>query len=270
MLLDLSLARRVEMAEAEASVDAAHALRKLRPESGAYVERISGGVAIFCGVNSPLTQVIGLGLDGPVSSEDLDRLEQCYFARGDGVRVELCPLAHSSVPAEFGKRNYRVIEFSNVMARAITKGDRWADPGSGVTTERLEPAHVELWTRTVAQGFAEQYPITPELLEVMQVFATTPRAECYLARVNGNVAGGGTLALRDGVAGLFGSSTLPEFRGRGVQTALLNTRLRRAGEAGCDLAMCIAQPGSTSARNVLRARFETLYTRVKFEKARPA
>ena len=74
------------------------------------------------------------------------------------------------------------------------------------------------------------------------------------------------MILRDGVAGLFGASTLPAFRGRGVQTALLETRLARAVEAKCDLAVCLARPGSSSQRNVMKQGFATLYTRVKFER----
>jgi len=87
-----------------------------------------------------------------------------------------------------------------------------------------------------------------------------------VAAVNGAVAGGGTIILRDGIAGLFGASTLPGYRKRGVQAALLESRIARAAECGCDLVVCLAQPGSTSQRNVMRRGFSVLYTRVKFER----
>src|SRR5208282_2402490 len=90
--------------------------------------------------------------------------------------------------------------------------------------------------------------------------------ECYLARIDGRVVGGATLAVRGRIAGLFGASTLPEFRKRGVQTALLSARMTRAVEAGCELAMSVALPGSYSQRNITRQGFQTLYTRVKFER----
>jgi GNAT superfamily N-acetyltransferase len=61
--------------------------------------------------------------------------------------------------------------------------------------------------------------------------------------------------------------SLPAFRRRGVQTALLDVRMQRAAEQGCELAMSLAQPGSASQRNIARQGFRTLYTRVKFEKA---
>jgi GNAT superfamily N-acetyltransferase len=100
----------------------------------------------------------------------------------------------------------------------------------------------------------------------MKMFALGKNTECYLARIDERVVGGATLAVRGRIAGLFGASTLPEFRKRGVQTALLEARLKRAVEAGCELAMSIAQPGSRSQRNITRQGFQTLYTRVKFER----
>ena len=268
-ILDLALARRIELAEAQAAVDGAEAFERLRPGSGAAVESIAGGYAVYCGANSPVTQAVGLGLDGAVSEEEIDRLEGFYRDRNEPVRVETCPLADASLIEHFGRRRYRVTEFSNVMARPLGGSDppiARVDPPDGVTIERAGRDQIALWTLTVAQGFAEHFPVTQEILNVMHMFACGPNVECYLARVEGAVAGGATLALRDGVAGLFGASTLPGFRNRGVQTALLHTRLARADAAKCDLAVCLAQPGSGSQRNAMRQHFSVLYTRVKFER----
>lgn len=268
-LLNLELARRIELAEAYAAVGGAETMRRLRPESGAAVEQIAGGFAIYCGANSPTTQAVGVGLDGPVSEEEFERLENFYRSRSEPVRVETCPLADASLIGHFGKRGYRVTEFSNVMALPLDDrhdAKNWEGRTSEVATEKVGHGQIDLWTLTVSQGFAEKGPVVPEIVEVMKMFALNPAVECYLARVDGKVAGGATLAIRDGVAGLFGASTLPAFRKRGVQTALLHARLKRAAEAGCDLAVCLAQPGSTSQRNIVRRGFTVLYTRVKFER----
>jgi GNAT superfamily N-acetyltransferase len=60
---------------------------------------------------------------------------------------------------------------------------------------------------------------------------------------------------------LCGAATLPAFRRRGVQSALLHARLAQARQAGCDLAVVTTQPGSKSQENVQRAGFELLYVR---------
>jgi GNAT superfamily N-acetyltransferase len=266
ILLDLELARKLEFAEAEVAVCGAEAMQQLTPEVGTAVLQVAGGYAVYCGANSPITQAVGLGLNGPVCAEEFDRLEEFYFSRNEPVRAETSPLADASLFALYRERGYGVMEFSNVMVRTIARDERWPET-DGVEIRKASRQEMDLWTLTVAQGFAENYPVTEEIIRIMKVFGLSRGMECYLASVDGKVAGGATLSLRGKIAGLFGASTLPDFRKRGVQTALLRARLGRAAEAGCEIGMSLAQPGSHSQRNISRLGFGTLYTRVKFERS---
>jgi hypothetical protein len=268
ILLNLELARRIELSEARAGAAAAMSLGKLKPEMGACVEWIAGGWAAFAGAGSPVTQAIGLGLDGePVSNEEFARLQTFYRKRNEPVRVEACPLADASLFEQFGAAGYRVTEFTNVMAQRLVDAETKPSVSvPAIEVRRIADAEVDLWTRTVATGFADGQAPAEELLEVMKAFALAEGVERYVAEIEGRPAGGGTLIMRDGVAGLFGAGTLPEFRNRGVQTELLRARMERGREAGCDIAVCLAQPGSSSQRNVVRRGFQVLYTRAKFEK----
>jgi GNAT superfamily N-acetyltransferase len=72
------------------------------------------------------------------------------------------------------------------------------------------------------------------------------------------------LCVHDGVALFAGSSTVPELRRRGLQSALLEERMRYAADAGCDLAMMVAEAGSGSQKNAERKQFRVGYTRVKW------
>jgi GNAT superfamily N-acetyltransferase len=265
LLLNRELAQRIELSEAKAAASAAETMEKLEPGRAALA-RIAGGYAIYCGPQSPVTQAIGLCLDGSISEVEFDRLEHFYSSRNEPVRIEACPLADGSLFEHMGGRGYRVAEFSNVMARRLDASEDFSFFGQAITIDRVSPSQIDPWYLTVARGFSEGAPVSQEILDVMRVFALAPENECYLARVDGRIAGGATLSLRGGVAGLFGASTLPEFRNRGVHTALLNARLARAAGAGCDIAACLALPGSSSQRNILRRGFQVLYTRVKFEK----
>ena len=264
LFADLGLARRLENKEARSGAICAEALARLHPESGAAVEEIAGGYAIFAGAGSPLTQAIGLGLNGAVSDAEVDRLESFYRSRGDAVRVELCPLGDASLVELFGRRGYRVTEYSNVLVRLLNRSEAWPPAATGISVEQVEEKDADLWARTVAQGFAEHFAVTPELLQVMVLFFRNPVARCFLARVDGEPAGGAALSILEGIAGVQGASTLPAFRNRGVQTALLGTRLAVAVSEGCELAMSSAQPGSASQRNVERQGFCVAYTRSKF------
>src|SRR5271165_128580 len=267
--LTLELARRIEIAEARAAMETADLLDRERAGSAAAVEHVAGGAAIYCGPNSPVTQAVGLGLTGPVSDEDMDRLEDFYRTRSEAVRVETCPLADRSLFEQFHKRGYHVTEFSNVFAAPLQDPEQLIfrqELPSGASIELVSTEQLDLWTLTVAEGFAEHFPVTREILDVMKLFGQGPHTECYLVLMEGKPVGGATLAMRDGVAGLFGASTLPAYRNRGLQTALLQFRLERARAAGCDLAVSLALPGSASERNIARQGLQTLYTRVKFER----
>jgi GNAT superfamily N-acetyltransferase len=268
-LLGLELAREIELAEAQAAIACAERLLAAHGDDAGAAASVAGGYAVYCGANSPVTQAVGLGLNGPVSKEEFDRLEEFYFSRKEPVRVETCPMADGSLIGHYRERGYHVTEFSNVMVRPVDKVTAAAGLPAGIEIQKAGDREIDLWTLTVAQGFAEHFPVTQEILGVMRLFASGKNTECYFARVDGKIAGGATLALRGRIAGLFGASTLPQFRNRGVQTALLNARLQRAAERGCDLAMSLAVPGSASQRNITRQGFRTLYTRVKFERELP-
>src|ERR1700676_2236958 len=99
-LLDLELAREIELAEASAAVSGAETMKGMQPQAGCAIELIAGGCAVYCGADSPVTQAVGLGLADEVTSEEFDRLEQFYFSRKHPVLGETRPLAHASLVGE--------------------------------------------------------------------------------------------------------------------------------------------------------------------------
>jgi GNAT superfamily N-acetyltransferase len=262
--IDLDLARRVEMAEANAGRACAETCQRFHPEHSVAIEEIAGGVAVFAGVDSPITQVIGVGLHGPVSDAEVDALGEFFHSRNAPAAVELCPLVDASLYEKFAARNYHLLELTDVLILDDLATPRMPDTMSpGVTVRASAPNEAKLWTRTVAEGFAEHYPVTQAMLDVMEGFYGRRDACFFLAFVDGVVAGGGGVFAGQGVGGLFGASTLPAFRRRGVQSVLLAARLAWAREKGCDLALSLARPGSISHRNIERNGFRVAYTRTK-------
>jgi hypothetical protein len=261
--IDLDFARRVEMAEANAAQGCAAALNFLHPEFPVAIETIGGGIALFAGPDSPVTQAIGVGLHGEVSEAELDHLTEFFVSRGAPAAAEICPLVDMKLYERFAARDYRLLEVSDMLYLELQHASLPPELPPGVTVREAEPHELKLWTSTVAHGFAEHYPVTPELLDVMEGFARRTDAANFLAYVNGEVAGGGAVSSFQGVGGLFGASTLPAYRCRGVQRALLTARMRWAIAQGCDLAVTITQPASTSHRNMDRFGFRIAYTRTK-------
>jgi hypothetical protein len=108
---DLGLARRIEGAQAAQAHGCAPA--------GAASLEIAGGCAIFAGSESPLTQAVGLGVNGAVSAAELDELESFFHSRGGRASIEVCPLADPGLIEMLGERGYRISQFDNVLARSL-------------------------------------------------------------------------------------------------------------------------------------------------------
>jgi hypothetical protein len=249
---DAQLARRLE--SAEAAIAYGCSLR-----DGAAVLEVAGGRAIFMGTESPLTQAVGIGLNGTVSPTEIRKMEQFFRSRGARVSIDLCPLADPGLLAFLSANGYRPTEFNNVLARRISGMEVLPAPH----VRRATPDEEELWSRAVGRGFFDHPELTPQELEIGRSVFAMPGALCYLASLDsGEPVAGAALAINGGLASLFADSTIAGFRRCGFHRELIAARLRDALAQGCDLATAATLPGSSSQRNYERMGFEVVYTKV--------
>lgn len=213
-----------------------------------------GGCALFAGAGSPVTHLLGGGMD-PVTPDEFDAMEQFFFSRGATSVIDLCPMCDLTVLEQVQKRGYRIAEFNNVMVRRLTVADRWL-PHPDVETTEDEAT----WSRVVAAGFSGHDEPPAGMVDIMDGFHDV--GTMWVARSGEHVVGGAGAAAAGGVALLFGDATLIRERGRGLQARLIAARLARAAEWGCELAMACVLPGSGSHRNYERAGFSLAYMRV--------
>ena len=95
----------------------------------------------------------------------------------------------------------------------------------------------------------------------MSGWLDVPAFRLYLVRIDGRPAAAAKLFVHDGI-GLFpDAATDPEFRGRGLQTALLRHRCVVAAQSGAEMVYSQAQFGSTSHRNMERVGLRVLCMR---------
>jgi len=95
----------------------------------------------------------------------------------------------------------------------------------------------------------------------------------YTAEVEGEIVSFGSMLI-DGGVGLLGlDATVPEFRGRGCNQALLRQRLIAAFEAGCDTVVVELRESedegvAAAARNLYRAGFLPAYRSLGWQRPR--
>jgi GNAT superfamily N-acetyltransferase len=210
--------------------------------------------------------VYGLGRSAPASDEQLDRVAEFY-----GEETYFVALAQDAKPDDLAAR----LEARGfVPDYAWTKFRRGVEPPDPVDTdlrvEPISPQHARDFGRIVAAGF-ELPAFTGRWLA--SVFAR-PRWTCFIAFAGDEPAATGTLFVCRGVGWLSFAATLPEFRRRGAQNALLAARIRAAAELGCSLV--VGETGaleegrpSNSYRNIVRAGFEPVYDRPNYRSPPP-
>ena len=75
---NIDLARRIEASEALGAMAYAVAAQRANPSQGAAALEIAGGCACYTGADSPLTQVLGIGLRGAVRDRKSTRLNSSH------------------------------------------------------------------------------------------------------------------------------------------------------------------------------------------------
>jgi len=267
LFADLSLARRLEKAEAHASARFVEARARVMPETSAEWREVAGAYAMFDGVDSPLTQSFGLGLFDEVEAEHLEELTGFFHDRGSAAYHETCPLALQRPPllALLSGAGYHPVELSSVLYLELPTGVADAASNERIAVRQASETERDVWVRVTVEGWCE-YPELMDYLEgIGPVMAAREDGVLFLAELEGEPIAAAALSIHGGVALLAGAATVPQARRQGAQLALLRERLRFSYQHGCDVALMCAQPGSASQRNAERQGFRIAYTRIKWE-----
>jgi ribosomal protein S18 acetylase RimI-like enzyme len=269
-----ALAARLDRAEGRLCASIARAVAAGSARSRAEVFDIGGGVAVFAGPASPTNKMIGVGFDGPLDEHELDLVERAFAERGAPLQAEVATLADPSVHALLVRRGYLPRGFENVLGHSL---ERIAAPPAGVQVDRAAEGELADWADVVISGFAtpdegsvgsgDPLPPTDELRAGIALTMSLSGFQAAVARLDGHLVGGGSLRLDARIAQFSGAATLPAFRRRGVQTALLRWRLAHARASGCDIGVVTTYPASKSQENVQREGFSLLYARQLLVKA---
>jgi GNAT superfamily N-acetyltransferase len=263
-----ALALRLERAEAAANVAFVEARAALAHGSSAAWREIDGTFAMFDGVGSPITQTFGLGLFAPFRASGLAQIETFFFERASASNHEVCEYADPATRTALEAAGYAPVERSQVLSRSLLTPLPLAPRQShGPTTRFVTSADHAEWSGLAARGWSESPEHEAFMLDFGALSARTRGFRCFAAEIDGEMIATAGIAIHQRVGLLAGASTVPEFRGRGAQSALLAARLAYARGQGCDLAMIVTAPESTSQANSERAGFAVAYGRTKFSRA---
>ena len=190
-------------------------------------ERIGGGYAIFAGVDNPYSRVVGLGLDGPVSEAAFEQVEAFYRQRNAQPAFSLRPLADPTLLEHLNRRGDQIEMFMHVWCRPPIPNEAFPAPPSGIVCSCHRAGGSGFVDARRVPGGLDSDEALPNDNVIIAPYPLMMQARCWLAWHDGEPAGAATLAIHDGVAGLFGASTCAASQSRGT------ARDHRGPAGGC-------------------------------------
>jgi GNAT superfamily N-acetyltransferase len=211
-----------------------------------------------------LNRVIGLGLERPASEAAIEKLVEFFVA--ESVPRFFVQVSPTAAPADVGEllatRGFR--HYNNWV-----KFYRDTSPPPPVSTDltirMIDEDEAPAFGRIVAACFDWPEPAASWVADTVG----RDGWRHYMAFDGDAPAATGALFVSEGLGWIDFATTLPEYRGRGAQSALLAQRIRDAAELGCEglvveTAEDRPEKPAPSYRNQLRFGFEVAYVRPNY------
>lgn len=255
MYINKAVATKMESCVKQSHIEVTH----LHP-NGKLLE-IKGGAACFSGFDSFLTQVIGWGFSTEPADfkSEIELIEQFYkTANHFRVDIEISPYVGHHLPIFLSQRGYKITELNNVSC--LDLDDYCSKPldTDHLHIREIKSSEIDEWAKRVAIGFG-----FPEAREQFALYVMAKGVTAFAVFDKDNIVAGATIAMHGDICDLGVTSTLPIYRGQGLQKQLAITRLNYAKQQGMSLATVTTEPGSISDINLQKIGFRCAYTRTK-------
>ena len=267
----------VSVTQAIAVAESAEAEFMFAFESGAPAEvqrglgmsqaRLGGGVVLVMAKDPTggyWNKSLGFGVSEPITDDLVAEVVGRY--RSAQAPAGVLQIAPSVIPDDWEEIRAR----HGLMAGAL-----WvkllrpaAVPATpSVTDLRVGPLPAEealRWATVFAKGF--EMPEDPLLLTVFAAATTAPGFTAYGAWDGERLVAASQLYTTGTTGAFSGAATLPEFRGRGAQSAFMQLRIEAAQQAGCEWLSTetwqeLEGAHNPSLQNMVRAGFVPVYDR---------
>jgi GNAT superfamily N-acetyltransferase len=265
----LSLAETAEIVETTEADMFRATFEQLPPaflaEYGASWQEVGGATAIFFEKLPVIAfnRVVGLGCYRPATPVMIDEFIALYTASKLSFAISLSPAAQ---PAQ-------LVDW--LLERGFQQSSNWAKMIRG--TAAPTPIETELSVEQIDKSTVGQYAAVaqtgfgmPEWTVTMFAhMAEIPGVYSYIAYAGDEPAGVGSLLISGDRGALFNGATLPEFRRRGVQGAIMARRIQDGIARGCrwlttETSEDTPESPNPSYRNMVRTGFHLAYLRPNF------
>jgi GNAT superfamily N-acetyltransferase len=259
----MELTERLERAEGEMIWALTQSTPQVLAALGISGQRIGKGVVVVMSNDSIdyWSRASGFGFDRPIDSALIGEILET--ARAADARALNFHLAPEVLPANWAEI---CAEHGIVAGGTWVKAVREAGPVDPVQTDLrigvIEPDEAATWSALQIEVFG----IPKDQTDLLTAFASAPNVTAYGAWDGDALVATGALVIAGEVGECVSGTTLPPYRGRGAQSAILARRAEDAYAAGCRWVTSeTGKPGpgehNSSLANMERVGFKVAYDR---------
>jgi hypothetical protein len=232
-------------------------------EQGLHIDHLGSAIVLSLPRSEDpfYNRVIGLGLVEPVNEEMLDELTAYIF--DTGTRFFIVHISPSVQPPEIHDwLRWRGFWLHNQFAKFYRDNQPPLENNTDLRIELTGPDYADAFAYVVTQTFG-----VPEYMYPwMKAVVGRPNWYHYVAWDGEEPAAAGAMYIRDKIGWLGHGSTLPAFRRRGAQGAILSRRIQDGINLGCEWFIAdtdedTPERPNASYRNMLRNGFKLAYMR---------
>lgn len=203
-------------------------------------------------------------LNRAVAIEEVHLNEATRYFEEFGIppRFDLAPALRSPGWNAWMEEHEFEIESYPMMGRRIVAGPAVHTAlSTGMDIRAIQDNDLDSLIEIMASAFNMSFLRRATARDWARVLVEEPNTYSFLAWAEGKPVACGMLAIHNRVAYLGTGATLDGFRGRGLQTAMIQHRINVAADLGCDLACSLVAPDSGSERNLRRCGLVDGYDR---------
>ncbi|MBU9721287.1 MULTISPECIES: GNAT family N-acetyltransferase [Bacillaceae] len=193
----------------------------------------------------------------------IERIIEFYKSKDIPVRFEISP-AHTSpkLLASLMEAGFYHHDFHSTLYAYISTYNETSNESHGdITIRKLESHEFDIFADIYTKGFQMPEFLRDGVAQNNAVLFKKKNWTFYIAFYNDVPAGVGVIYIQDRVATLSASTTIPEYRNRGIHSTLIKRRINKALLEKCDLIVGQAKFGSVSQNNMERAGLGLAYTK---------
>ena len=235
----------------------------IRWEQGLHIDHLGSAIVLSLPRSEDhfYNRVIGLGLVEPVSEEMLDELTAYIFDTGTRFfSVQISPAAQP--PEVHDWLRWRGYWMYDQHAKFYRDNQPPIDNETDLRIELTGSDYADAFAYVVTQAFG----VPDYTYPWMKALVGQPNWYHYVAWDGDDPAAAGAMYISGNIGWLGHGSTLPGYRRRGAQGAVLSRRIRDGINLGCDWFITDTDEDtpdrpSPSYRNMLRSGFKLAYLR---------